>query len=55
MLEGTRIYLTLMEFVWKGFVLVLSHTFFTLKFICPWCSPRIISFPVSLPKENHIF
>lgn len=30
-----------------------SHTFFTVKFICPWCSPWIISFPVSLPKKNH--
>lgn len=27
MLEGTRIYLTLMEFVWKGFVLVLAFSF----------------------------
>lgn len=27
MLEGTRIYLTLMEFVWKGFVLVLTFSF----------------------------
>lgn len=49
MLEGTRIYLTLMEFVWKGFC-PCSHIFFTVKFLCPWCSPRIISFPVSLPK-----
>lgn len=27
MLEGTQIYLTLMEFVWKGFVPVLTFSF----------------------------